>query len=479
MVAIALVIVRWGYSWIHPAPDIPVPADLDQLQPQLRAYVLQLVQEAKAAPRDLHSHATLGIAYASNQLWPEAKVCFENAARLAPEEPLAHLYVAVATEELGDYSEALRLYHELTVRFPSFPQGFYRVGKLALQLGSIEEAKPAFTRLVELAPNEWRGHAGLGEIALRQGDPAAASTHLEKAVALDPQAGNAHSLLGLAYRGLGREEEAALELARGEDSQNFPMPDPWGKTAHQHMRLVQDQIEIAQRYSIEGEVDRAINILANAAFYSPTNLALLNALAVALNRANRPDQAQVVLNQLFTQNDGYLPGVITASLVARNLGQTNESLAFANRAVLLAPKSAHSHVALANALLASEKDQEAVEALLEAARYDPKNAELQLEVGDLLLLNLNRPDEALDHYQTACDLKPTLVSAQIHRAQVLIEKGRVGEAEQVVTLICKLEPTHPALPLLRKQLQQTNSVDEAASLSNASPKPESPPEPQP
>ena len=450
--AVGFVIVRWGYGWFYPAPEVPIPEDLDQLQPQLRAYVIEIAREAEDAPRNVRSHATLGLVYASNQLWPEAKLCFENAVRLAPDEPLAPLYVAIATEETGDYPAALRLYRDLTARFPAFPQGYYRVGRLALQVGLTEEAYAAFVRLVELAPDEWRGHAGLGEVALRRGDHAAAAVHLEKAVALDPDAGNAHSLLGLAYRGLGREEDATLELARGLDSQNFPMPDAWGETAHQHMRLVQDQIEIANRYSLDGAPDRAINILATAVAHSPTNLALLNALAIALNRADRPDQAQVALNQLFILNDGYLPGIITASLVAQHLGQTNESLLFAQRAVLLAPNSAHSRVALANALLASERDMDALDALLEASRYDPKNAELHLQIGDVLLLNLDRPDQALDHYRTACSLDPTLVSAQIRLAQMLIEQGNAAEANQAVTVIRKLDPANPALDILERQL---------------------------
>ena len=449
--AIAFVVFR-GYMWLHPPPEIPVPKDLDRHQPQLQAYLLQVIAETEAAPRKLESHATLGIAYAANQLWAEAKRCFENARQLAPDEPLANLYVGIATEELGNYQEALRLYQELTSRFSAFPQGYFRVGRLSLQLGALNDAHDAFSRLIELAPKEWRGHAGLGEVALRRGDYAVAAVHLERAIHLDPVAGNAHSLLGLAYRGLGRDEDAEFELARGVNSQTFPMPDAWGETAHEHMRLVQDQIEMANRYSLEGAAERAIAMLATAASYNPTNLALLNGMAVALNRADRPVEAQVVLNQLFTQNDGYLPAIITASLVAQKLGQPNESLAFAQRAVLLSPNSAHSHVALANALLADERDLDAIEALQRASELDPKSAELHLQIGDVLILNLDRPDQALEHYRTAGKLDPTLVSAQIRLARMLIEQGETAQAQQALTRIRKLEPTNPALALLERQL---------------------------
>jgi tetratricopeptide (TPR) repeat protein len=458
MVALVFVILK-AHSWLYPPPEIPTPADLDQLQPQLRAYLSKLVETTHAAPRDARSHATLGIAYAANQLWQEARGCFENAARLNPNEPLAHLYVGVATEELGNYPEALRLYRELSSRFPEFPQVYFRIGRLSLQLAALDEAQKAFARLTELAPGEWRGHAGLGEVALRRGDYAAAAVHLEKAVALDPQSGNAHSLLGLAYRGLGRHEDAQFELARGVDSQTYPMPDAWGDTAHEHMRLVQDQLEMANRHLTEGATDRAITLLATAATYNPTNLALLNALSIALHRAERPAEAQIVLNQLFTQNDSYLPALITASLVAQALDQPRESLAFAQRAVQLSPDNAHAHVALANVLLSAERDAEALEALRIASTLDPKNADLHLQIGDVLLLNLNEPGPALEHYRTACNLDPTLVSAQIRLTRMLIEQGDAIEARRALTVIRKLDPDNPALPILEQQLPDTTRAE--------------------
>jgi tetratricopeptide (TPR) repeat protein len=168
----------------------------------------------------------------------------------------------------------------------------------------------------------------------------------------------------------------------------------------------------------------------------------------------------VVLNQLFKLNEDYLPGVITASLVARDLDQAKEMLAFAARAVYLAPKSAHAHVALANALLAVNRDAEAVDALQTAIQHDPRNAELHVQLGDVLLMNLNRPEEAIDHYQSACKLSPTFVSAYVRLTQMLVERGNTTEAAETLGMIKKLEPNHPALAILKAQIDKIESGKE-------------------
>src|SRR5438552_14140967 len=183
---------------------VPVPRDLAQLDPQLKEYLRTKIHWVQEKPRDANRQATLGIAYAANGLWEQARESFRNAERLDPRQPLAPMYVAIATQELGELNEAIRFFRELTVRFPVFAPGYYRLGDASLRAGEVQQAEAAFRRLIALAPGEWRGYAGLGDAKLRGGDYAAAAEELEKAVQLAPDERIARHLLGLAYRGLGR-----------------------------------------------------------------------------------------------------------------------------------------------------------------------------------------------------------------------------------------------------------------------------------
>src|SRR5205823_10801629 len=124
---------------------------------------------------------------------------------------------------------------------------------------------------------------------------AEAARWLERAIQLDPSAKSAHHLLGQAYRQLGRSEEAEFEVGLGRNSADFPMPDAWSKTATEHVRLLQDQIQMANDLSNEGQFLKAVEVLAKAFAYHPNNISLMNQLAIALNRSDQPHKARAVL----------------------------------------------------------------------------------------------------------------------------------------------------------------------------------------
>src|SRR6185503_13444839 len=64
--------------WRKPAVDVPVPADLEKLDPQLRDYLRLQLKWVQKKPVDPTRQATLGIVYAANLLWSEARRCFSN-----------------------------------------------------------------------------------------------------------------------------------------------------------------------------------------------------------------------------------------------------------------------------------------------------------------------------------------------------------------------------------------------------------------
>ena len=138
-----------------PALGIPVPIELAKLEPQLRAYLEKEIQWARAAPRDANRQATMGIVYSANGLWEEARIAFENAAKLNSNEPLAQLYVGIAKQGIGDLEGAVKTFTQVTTRFPDFPQGYYRLGDALLRMGMIDQAEPAFRRLID-----WRHGSG-------------------------------------------------------------------------------------------------------------------------------------------------------------------------------------------------------------------------------------------------------------------------------------------------------------------------------
>jgi tetratricopeptide (TPR) repeat protein len=439
-------------AWLAPVPEIPVPPDPAKLEPQLRAYIADHVRSVLQAPRNPQRRATLGLVYAANGLWAEAKRTFQTVVALQPREPLAHMYYAVACQELGQRDEALRLFQQLTAQFPQFAPGYYRLGEALLGAGDAGHAAAAFRRLTELAPQEWRGYAGLGDALLRQGDLTNAVKSLEQAVHMDASAQPAHYLLGQAYQRIGRTNEAPRELKLGLNAQHYPMPDAWSVQAPQHMKRVQDEVDMAQQYVKAGYPDRAIPILETALRYNTNSLPLLHNLAFAYERAGQPQKALPLVERTLQIDPRYVSGYVLLSAVWLALGRNDAALTNADHAAKLAPNTVQPHLARANALLALERDAEAVTALDTAAACDPRNPQIHTDLGDILYQNLNRPDAALGEYQKAAAIDPLFLPAQLRLAELQWQLGRTNEAVAALRTARQIAPQDERVAVLDRRL---------------------------
>ena len=444
-----------GFLWMRP-PLLPV-ADLDhpeKLDPMVRQHVEEVLSLVRKNPRDSIARATLGMAMAANGLWKEARPVFLDVARQDLKEPLAPMYAAVALEEQSDTAGALREFRELVRRFPEFPQGWYRVAESSLRSGDLDAAEMAFQKLVQLAPKEWRGPAGLAEIRIRRGRHAEAVPLLEQAVSLDRTSKPALYLLGQAYRAVGRTNEARLAIAAGSGESRQPMPDPWGEAAPNHIRALPDLLQQADALSTAGRPDFAVQLLQKALPFHPTHPGLLLQLAVAMNRSGRAAQALPILDRLVLQDPKAVAPRITRAFTRDLLGQPAAGIEDAREAIRLAPRMSQAHLALADALLAQEKDREAVGALEEAIRCDPGNAEIHVELAEITWRNLNDKAGGLDHLRQAVELDPALVRARVAMAWLQLElKDREG-ARGTVAVVRKLAPQSRELEDLLKALAQ-------------------------
>ena len=76
------------------------------------------------------------------------------------------------------------------------------------QLGSIDEAESCWRRFLELAPDDRAGWLNLGRIEAKRENWAESARQFSRAARLDPDSFDAAYNLGLAYRKLGRVDEA-------------------------------------------------------------------------------------------------------------------------------------------------------------------------------------------------------------------------------------------------------------------------------
>lgn len=430
----------WGIHRSSPPPPLVRPGTGMTLDAQVRDYLNGLIAEAERNPSDPDRRKELGLAYAANGLWSEARETFLGLRFMVPSQPLAPMYAAVALQELSDEAGAWREFVQVTSNYPAFAPGWFRVGEAALRRGDQPKAEQAFEQLMVLAPREWRGPAGLGELRLRQGRPEEAQSLLERAIQIDFSAKPAHYLLGQVYRTLGRTNEAELALDLGSAENRLPMADEWSEEAPRHMRLLPDQLAQADELSQRGQPAQAVQLLRRALRFHGEKPELLNGLAIAFNRAGQSQEALECVNRALVTDPKSVAARVTRTLVHARLGQWDAGRADAEEALRLAPCLTQAHLALAELWLGQDQDRKAVSALEDALHCDPKNADIHVEIGDILWHNLGEKGSAMNHYRAALAIHPALARAWSSLGQLQWETGDSSSARQTLHQLIRIAP---------------------------------------
>jgi tetratricopeptide (TPR) repeat protein len=320
---IALVGVAGYFGWqrLRPVPEVVSPREPDALDPQFRAYVTGFIQSVRAAPRDAGRHATLGLVYEANERYPEALACFRTAVELDPDEPLAKYHLALMTQEVGDADAALALWRQLALEHPDFAPGQHRLGDALLQAGDIDGASSAFDRVIQHAPDQADGYIGLADARLQAGEYARAVELLQVALRLEPNDGMARFLLGSAYQGLGRRDEAARELSRGAQAGKRPMADAWSKQMPQHAKDLPRQVSWALALLRAGAPQRAAELFEVILEWHPENVDVMNNMALAYMDLARLDKARDVLLRAERVNNTRYATYVNLALCHVRLGE--------------------------------------------------------------------------------------------------------------------------------------------------------------
>ena len=155
-----------------------------------------------------------GILYAMEDRFNLAEDDFELSARLAPESNFGYVGMGVTYLETGNAAQAIKLLHTRLREKPNDASLLYLLGEALLRNGAKEgqpdyaESQAALEKSVRLNPRLCLPHVDLGEIYLDEGRYADAVAQLEEARKIDPKEKSAYSHLAVAYRRLGKTEDA-------------------------------------------------------------------------------------------------------------------------------------------------------------------------------------------------------------------------------------------------------------------------------
>jgi len=172
-------------------------------------------QAAQLSPEHFDAQFTLGRALYGASDFAGAARAFRAAVRLRPADPRALFFLATALERSGEADAALAAYRDLSARRPDASEGHLGLGVLLVKRGGegVEEGLKALARALEINPDLYEARVTLGRALVARGRAAEAVEHLKRAAALAPDNPEPHYQLSLAYRRLGRAQEAAAESA--------------------------------------------------------------------------------------------------------------------------------------------------------------------------------------------------------------------------------------------------------------------------
>lgn len=168
---------------------------------------------AELAPRHFDAQFTYGRALYSSGNYDAAAKSFSNAVSINANDAKALFFLATAQERAGQTDAALASYRALVASKPEDANGHLGLGVLLVKKGNRAEGIASLTRALALNPRSYEANVTLGRTLVAAGRPAEALELLIRAAELAPGNPEPHYQLSLAYRRLGRREQAAAAAA--------------------------------------------------------------------------------------------------------------------------------------------------------------------------------------------------------------------------------------------------------------------------
>lgn len=190
-------------------------------------------------------------------------------------------------------------------------------------------------------------------------------------------------------------------------------------------------LDSARRLLAAGEYGKGEAVLRGGLSRDPEDRAMREALAEALLRQDRPDEAFEQYAELVASGSDSAEVAFRAGSLAARRGDAGTAAPFFERAQALDPANADYPVHLASAQIALGRIDEAKASLVRAGVLDEGRAIVWGMLGELALRE-NRLDLAAHHIARARALDPDASAWRVVEARVLIRRG---EPERALLLL--------------------------------------------
>ena len=343
-----------------------------------------------ALPTDPVPHLYLGLAAHARRDYTGAKLQFEKAGALASENP--EVLPAVVESHLAARDAALP-------------------AKVAQQLATGADPDPALL-------------SRIGALLLQYGAYAGAATVLERLTSIQPASAEAWRMLGEAYGGVNKPEQAYGAYSRAIDA------DPRSPDAY---------IALAEFASAHKNNDFAVQVIGRGLELEPQSPELLFERALLFAIQGDRGRAEADFVQVSQIKPAWNLPLLALGVSQLESGDHAQAAGTFQKAIAVDPSDARGHFLYATALTkAGTQRAEAIAALRKAVALSPRDARSHALLGQLLLNAEDAPGAARE-WQTALKVDPENPTALYQLGLLYRKQGKTEESRRLLETFQRLK----------------------------------------
>ncbi len=437
--------------------DVQLHFTLGVLLASEKHYGLAKVELEKAnalQPETFETLYNLGQVYLRSREYAKAELTLNRAMKLKPDSPETLYLLAQVYSDQTRPVDALDLLVRANKLAPQNTDIIFLMARVSMTQNYFEDAIPLLESGLKIAPQRADLHAALGESYFMSGKAEKAIDEFKKLIELDPSV-RSYAFMGLAYRHLGRFDEARKYFQGGlkEDRRNASclfnlgyIEERQGNDAaaeelfQQALRSNPDfseaLLELANLRTKNKKFEDAATLLRRYVRVSHDPASGYYKLAMVERSLHQLEAAQRDLNVFQTLSKDSSTGPYPYQHLFDYLDnrsklasqeRTELDLAELTEQVRQHPNQPQNLYLLAEAYLKLGKRQEARETLGQLDQISANDYRTQTGVG-VLLARYRLYDDAIQHFQTALRANPDSDDVKFDLADAYFRKGSYNEA---------------------------------------------------
>ena len=423
--------VRDSASMESGAPEVP-QVNIAGLPRETQNQVAEAYAVARKQPQDAGVVGQLGMLLDTYHRPEDAVLCYKRAHLLAPAAFKWLYYWGSLLLRERKTGEALPVLTSALQLEPEYLPARLKMGEALLGAGRTEEAGKLYEAILKDYPDAAEAYYGLGRVKAARGDQAAAAELYRQACQLFPTYGAAHYGLAVAYRKLGRIQEAE-EQANLHERSNYivpPLEDPLRDEFRALDRSAATHLERGIQLQQVGRTDDAIAETEKALELDPSlakahlNLLILYAKTGKAEQAEEHYKALVGLDPDQFPDAYYNYGVL---LVEQ--GKFDEAEKAFRKTLALAPTNDAAHDNLGYLLEREGKLEEAADEYKKGIEVNPRSRQAHFKLGRILI-NQRHYAEAIEQLQQT--LTPIDEATPSYEYALGAAYGRAGDRTQAL-----------------------------------------------